>query len=275
MTMLTYTNIQLTEMLSWCYCSMDKCDRTVSNRCTTWLAYCQWPGIHCTHVVSTCKTCIKIFRSRWIRKYKTVGFEWHIIPPIVNQRYLPMGKLRKPGAATKTRIFEATTRHTRRGPQIIHVPVPSTPQLSSRNSSPSKKRTWSPDAQQDQDDDSLPSFQEPRRSRRTGKVRIYLWILLLCADKLFRRKMNFSVNISRRDPNCSLSLCDMNLHLQTRLAPFAILHREPIDAETALVHICSAAYAAFPLIQTHRFIGFKDITDITLSAQISMILGLL
>jgi hypothetical protein len=89
-----------------------------------------------------------------------------------------MGKLRKAGAATKTRVFEATTRHTRRGPQIVHVPVPSTPQLPSRNSSPSKKRTWSPGDLQDQDDHGLPSFQEPKRSRRTGKVRIDSWILL-------------------------------------------------------------------------------------------------
>jgi hypothetical protein len=66
--------------------------------------------------------------------------------------------------------FESTTRHTRRGPQIVHVPVPSTPQSTSRNSSPSKKRTWSPGELQDHDDDGLPSFQEPKRSRHTGKV---------------------------------------------------------------------------------------------------------
>lgn len=34
-----------------------------------------------------------------------------------------MGKLRKPGPATKTRIFEATTRNTRRGPKLVNVPV--------------------------------------------------------------------------------------------------------------------------------------------------------
>lgn len=88
----------------------------------------------------------------------------------ISRRRQAMGKLRKPGAATKTRIFESTTRHTRRGPQIVHVPVPSTPQSTSRNASPSKKRTWSPGELQDHDDDGLPSFQEPKRSRHTGKV---------------------------------------------------------------------------------------------------------
>ena len=90
-----------------------------------------------------------------------------------------MGKLRNPGAATKTRIFEATTRHTRRGPQVVHVPIPSTPQSRSSNASPSKKRTWSPGQFHDQDDDHLPSFHESKRSRPTGKVRIELWILRL------------------------------------------------------------------------------------------------
>jgi len=93
-----------------------------------------------------------------------------------------MGKLKSSGAATKTRIFEATTRHTRRGPQIVHVPIPTTPQSTSRNSSPLKKRTWSPDPQQYQENDSLPSFQGAKRSRRTGKVRINVWIRQLSTD---------------------------------------------------------------------------------------------
>lgn len=84
-----------------------------------------------------------------------------------------MGKLRKPGPATKTRIFEATTRQTRRGPRLINVPVqiPQTPQTKSRTSSPSKKRAWSPDAFQGDYEHEQSSDPDPKRSRHTGKVR--------------------------------------------------------------------------------------------------------
>jgi hypothetical protein len=92
--------------------------------------------------------------------------------PCISNRLELMGKFRKPGPAAKTRIFEATTRHTRRGPKIVNVPVESPQTPTSRNSSPSKKRAWSPGGLQDDGDDELPSFQEPKRSRRTGKVRV-------------------------------------------------------------------------------------------------------
>jgi len=84
-----------------------------------------------------------------------------------------MGKFRRSGLATKTRMFEATTTHTRRGPRIVNIPVqnPQTPQTTSRSSSPSKKRAWSPDGLQDDRDDELPSFQQSKRSRHSGKVR--------------------------------------------------------------------------------------------------------
>ena len=86
-----------------------------------------------------------------------------------------MGKLRKHGQTTKTQVFEATIRHTRRGPKLVNVAVedPQTPPSVSRNSSPSKKRVWSPGTMQVDTDDDLPSFQEPKRSRSTGKVGVF------------------------------------------------------------------------------------------------------
>jgi hypothetical protein len=89
----------------------------------------------------------------------------------ISERPQVMGKFGKSGpATTKSRVFEATTRHTRRGPRIVNVPVENPRTPTSRNSSPSKKRAWSPGGLHDDDDGDLPSFQEPKRSRRTGKV---------------------------------------------------------------------------------------------------------
>lgn len=90
-----------------------------------------------------------------------------------------MGKLRKPGPATKTRIFEATTRNTRRGTKLVNVPVqiPQTPVSKSRTASPSKKRAWSPGGFQDDNDFEPPSDPDPKRSRHTGKVRLDVRIL--------------------------------------------------------------------------------------------------
>lgn len=88
-----------------------------------------------------------------------------------------MGKLRKSAPATKTRIFEATTRHTRRGPRIVNVPVheSQTPHARSRTTSPSKKRTWSPDTYDDEC--GSPTDPDPKRSRHSGKVRPAITIL--------------------------------------------------------------------------------------------------
>jgi hypothetical protein len=81
-----------------------------------------------------------------------------------------MGKLKKTGSATKTQLFEGTSIQTRRGQKFVNVPVhtPPTPRSTSRSISPSKKRAWSPGSLQPGEDN--PTFQLPKRSRRSGKV---------------------------------------------------------------------------------------------------------
>ena len=69
-------------------------------------------------------------------------------------------------------ILEVATTQTRRGQRITHVPVKdSQPSpVASRTSSPSKKRMWSPEVMEFNDDID-PSVHVPKRSRSDGKVR--------------------------------------------------------------------------------------------------------
>jgi hypothetical protein len=100
-----------------------------------------------------------------------------------------MGKLRK--ASTKTRIFEATTVHTRRGDAVVNVPVGNSPirHSTSGSATPSKKRAWSPGVLQP--DDDLPSLQLPKRSRTTGKVRNITMDLAMQLIDGHRRRTSF------------------------------------------------------------------------------------
>ena len=72
----------------------------------------------------------------------------------------------------KAQECEPTVVHTRRGHRILDLPVPNSPSVSSRNSSPSKKRAWSPGAHNQNDNpyDPMPQPQLPKRSRKSGKV---------------------------------------------------------------------------------------------------------
>ena len=83
-----------------------------------------------------------------------------------------MGKLRKSVVGTKTRVFESSIVHTRRGPRLRNIPIstPTSPQGPSRSSSPTKKRARTPDIYQPNKEstDSLPL--PNKRSRQSGKV---------------------------------------------------------------------------------------------------------
>ena len=86
-----------------------------------------------------------------------------------------MPRIRDSGS--KPDVFEVTTTQTRRGKKITHVPVKdSQPSPApSRNASPSKKRALSPEGLEFNDDyDDGPTNQVPKRSRTSGKVRIYV-----------------------------------------------------------------------------------------------------
>lgn len=84
-----------------------------------------------------------------------------------------MGKYQaKSLSANKARQFEPRVVQTRRGPQLQDRAVASPQSPSSRNSSPSKKRQFSPgilDPDHDNDGHDQ-SFQLPKRSRKSGKV---------------------------------------------------------------------------------------------------------
>ena len=84
------------------------------------------------------------------------------------------GKSRK---ANKARQYEPTVVQTRRGPQLLDRPVTSPSAASSCNSSPSKKRAWSPGIlHHDEDDHEIPG--PSKRSRTSGKVCLP-WPLIL------------------------------------------------------------------------------------------------
>lgn len=81
-----------------------------------------------------------------------------------------MGKYRR--RESKVVECEPTVIRTRQGPRLVDRALPSTPSASSRNSSPSKKRTFSPGFQYDDDglrNDSGAS-PTPKRSRTSGTV---------------------------------------------------------------------------------------------------------
>lgn len=81
-----------------------------------------------------------------------------------------MGKFRK--RTSKVIECESTIVNTRRGPQRVDFAIPATPSISSRQSSPSKKRTLSPSTLYA--DDNLPNFSgtppPPKRFRKSGAV---------------------------------------------------------------------------------------------------------
>ena len=119
-------------------------------------------------------------RNRWITH--VCGFKFSIHQQIFRtplwisftftQNIQIMGKLKRHGAATKTRLFEAATVQTRRGPRLMNVlaELPQTPSSTSRTPSPSKKRGRSPEVFNETYDDTLPSFQDPKQPRSRGKV---------------------------------------------------------------------------------------------------------
>jgi hypothetical protein len=85
-----------------------------------------------------------------------------------------MGKYR--GRISKVVECEPTIIRTRQGPRLVDRALPSTPSVSSRNSSPSKKRAFSPGFQYDED--GLPNGSgpspAPKRSRTSGTVGYHL-----------------------------------------------------------------------------------------------------
>lgn len=136
------------------------------------------------HMLYTHHTCVPpLFAS--INSIVIITYRF----PSISDPLQLMGKFRKPSPAAKTQIFEATTWHTRRGPKIVNVPVESPQTPASRNSSPSKKRAWSPGELQDDGDDSLPSFQDPKQSWCTGKVGVYL-TTILSVFNIFQQMQN-------------------------------------------------------------------------------------
>lgn len=160
-----------------------------------------------------------------------------------------MGKLRTSGRSRKSKIFEATTVQTRRGPKTINVAVhnPQTPQSHSGSVSPSKKRAFSPAMPDDIHDDDLPSIQPPKRSRQTGKVGSACLtscnILIYCC----RRKTSFLMNILTVEPNYSSRYSDMRHHLQIVAAQSATTLQGLIDAKIVLCLtffvICAASHS--------------------------------
>ena len=102
-----------------------------------------------------------------------------------------MPKIRDSGP--KPDIYEVVTTHTRRGKRITHAAVKDSTPLpsSSRTSSPTKKRAWSPGVQQPDIDQG--SFTDPtyKRSRTSGKVRMNRNMILLSSDNYCQTQNEF------------------------------------------------------------------------------------
>ena len=143
---------------------------------------------NCTHAENTFK---EHAYHWWSNSYGIPEYIWIFICfPLhhfnCNNVLHAMGKLKTSSHGKKTRVVEAATIQTRRGPRLVNAPVesPQTPTSNSRNASPSKKRAWSPGLLQDNNKDELPSIQLPKRSRHSGKVRIVLHLFHVHSDEL-------------------------------------------------------------------------------------------
>ena len=97
---------------------------------------------------------------------------FHLLSTLPPHTTYSMPKIRD--SRSKPDIFEVSTVETRRGKKLAHVPVKELVSLPvpSPTSSPSKKRTWSPEVVEHGGDDGSTTDQIPKRSRTSRKVSI-------------------------------------------------------------------------------------------------------